>query len=231
LNIETLAGNPFFHSFDVINENFAIIQMNKSSVKFDKPTIIGFCVLDLSKTLMQDFNYNFMKYHYKNKFNLLYMDTDSFIYEIFTEDFYNDLKKFLNQFDTSNFTASNQFGLPLVNNKKIGLMKIETGEKIIRRFVGLRAKMYSIDIQNDLEIKKGKGVNKSVISSYNFDTYLNVLTNKSKILNEMYRIKANKHKLYTIKINKITLNHFDDKRFTMVDNVNTLSWYHYRIND
>jgi hypothetical protein len=77
-------------------------------------------------------------------------------------------------------------------------MKVETGDKVIKRFVGLRSKMYSMDIQNDHCIKKAKGVNKNVVASYNFDTYLNVLKNKSIILNEMYRIKAEKHKLYTI---------------------------------
>jgi hypothetical protein len=231
LNIETLSSNPFFHSFDIINENFAIIQMHKSSVKFDKPIVIGFSVLEISKTLMYDFNYNFMKKQYKDKFNLLYMDTDSFIYEIFTDDFYKDMKSYLDEFDTSNFSPTNQFGIPIVNNKKIGLMKVETGDKVIKRFVGLRSKMYSIDIQNDHCIKKAKGVNKNVVASYNFDTYLNVLKNKSTILNEMYRIKAEKHKLYTTKINKITLNYFDDKRYTLGNNIDTLAWYHYRISD
>jgi hypothetical protein len=141
------------------------------------------------------------------------------------------MKSYLDEFDTSNFSPTNQFGIPIVNNKKIGLMKVETGDKVIKRFVGLRSKMYSIDIQNDHCIKKAKGVNKNVVASYNFDTYLNVLKNKSTILNEMYRIKAEKHKLYTTKINKITLNYFDDKRYTLGNNIDTLAWYHYRISD
>ena len=115
LNIETLTANPFFHSFQIYDEDFAIVQMKKSSIEFNKPIIIGYSVLEISKTFMYDFHYNVMKPNYNNNLSLLYCDTDSFIYLIQTNDFYTDLKtKLKNYFDTSNFSQTNQFGvLPL----------------------------------------------------------------------------------------------------------------------
>lgn len=107
--------------------------MRKASVKFDKPIAIGFNVLEYSKYYMYSFYYNYLVPKYGNRVKLLYMDTDSYILEIRTDDFYKDIIDDIDKhFDTSNFPASNEYGIPIKNNKIIGKWKIETGNKSIR---------------------------------------------------------------------------------------------------
>ena len=82
---------PQMKSFKIIDENLATISLNQTEIEWDKPTIVGACILDLLKKFMYDFHYNTMKKHFNCK--LLYSDTDSFVYEIFSNDFFADLKR------------------------------------------------------------------------------------------------------------------------------------------
>ncbi|CAF4750982.1 unnamed protein product [Pieris macdunnoughi] len=109
---------------------------------------------------MYEFQYSYMLPKYRQNVQLLYTDTDSFIYNIKTNNFYEDIKCDLQaRFDTSDFSKDNIYNLPLVNKKNVGLMKDESNGRIIREFIGLRSKMYSYIIQDDdddshLTIKK-----------------------------------------------------------------------------
>ncbi len=242
LNIETLTASALYHSFTIIkgnkNENdddenssdFAIIQLRKESIEFNRPIIIGFCVLEISKTLMYDYHYNYMIEKYGTaRCKLLYMDTDSFIYEIFTKDVYSDIKPDIDKyFDTSNFPKNNIYGLPIKNKKAIGKWKFETAEKIIQAFYGLRSKMYLIHILGDDIIAKAKGVLYHLTKTFTPELYKEVLFNKKSLSHEMTKIRSYKHQLYTEKQNKISLSHFDDKRFILEDGINTLAWGHYK---
>ena len=78
-----LIAKPQFHSCSVISENLVAIQMNKTQITYDKPIYLGFCVLDLSKSHMYNFHYDYMKKKYGINAKLLYMDTDSLTYRIF----------------------------------------------------------------------------------------------------------------------------------------------------
>jgi len=89
---KTLISKSNFHSATKINDNFYAIQMNRLSVLFNKPMYLGLAVLDLSKWKMYDFHYQYMKPKFQEKLLLNYMDTDSFIYTIKTEDFYKDIR-------------------------------------------------------------------------------------------------------------------------------------------
>lgn len=113
----TLISSPYFHSCLTINEDLVIIQLNRSLVVYNKPMHIGFAILDLSKILMYDFHYNNIRKIYCDKAQLLYTDTDSLIYSIFTDDFYSDIKKDLTMFDTSDYPLSNKFNIKHVNKK------------------------------------------------------------------------------------------------------------------
>ncbi|GFY19288.1 uncharacterized protein TNCV_4126751 [Trichonephila clavipes] len=118
-------------------------------------------ILDLSKHLMYDFHCNVMKPKYGEIIKLLYMDTDSFIYDIRTDDFYEDMKGMIDYFDTSDYQENKRYGMPRVNKKVLGKMKDENAGKILEEFVGLRSKMYACKTETDL-IKKSKGVKKCV---------------------------------------------------------------------
>ena len=116
--------------------------MNKTRVKMNKPIYLG-SILDIKKILMYEFWYDYMKPKYGNDVKLRYIDTDSFIMNIKTEDVYKDIANDVEKrFDTSNYEVNKS--LPTGKNKKvIGLMKDELGGKIITEFVTLRPKTYS----------------------------------------------------------------------------------------
>ena len=86
-----LVAKPNFLSRKIFNENLVSVHMKKTSLTMNKPVYLGMCILDLSKTLMFDFHYNYIIPKYGNKAKLLFTDTDSFIYEIQTKDFYKDI--------------------------------------------------------------------------------------------------------------------------------------------
>ena len=139
--------------------------MNKTQITYDKPIYLGFCVLDLSKSHMYNFHYDYMKKKYGINAKPLHMDTDSLTYHIFTHDFYNDIKGDLYDFfDTSDFEVNNQYNIPLVNKKTIGFFKDENNGKLFKDYVGLRSKMYAMNIE-DRTIKKCKGVNIAVTNN------------------------------------------------------------------
>jgi len=123
----------------------------------------------LSKTLMYEFHYNYIKKKFGSKANLLFMDTDSLCYEIKTEDFFKDISADVQKkFDTSNFSLNHPSGIPTGINKKVpGMFKDEAGGEIIEEFVSLRAKLYAIK-KLDGEEKKCKGVKRNVIRNKNF---------------------------------------------------------------
>ena len=119
--------------------------MKKTELTFNKPVYLGMSILDLSKTLMYDFHYNYIKQKYGDKAKLLFTDTDSLMYEIQTKDFYKDISEDVkHRFDTSDYPPEHSSGIPPGINKKVhGMFKDEAGGKVIDEFVGLRAKLYS----------------------------------------------------------------------------------------
>ena len=138
--------------------------MKKKSLTFDKPVYIGMCILDISKTLMYDFHYNYIRSKYGEKAKLLFTDTDSLAYEVETKDFYKDIASdVVDKFDTSNFPKDHPSRIYTNANKKVvGMFKDEAGGKIIEEFVGLRSKLYSYKMYEGWEEKKCKGVKKPV---------------------------------------------------------------------
>ena len=128
----------------------------------NKPVYLGQAILDISKILMYEFWYNYIKPKYEDKARLCYMDTDSFVIYIKTEDFYEDIANDVERwFDTSNYDKNDERPLPIGKNKKvIGLFKDELGGKIMKEFVALRAKAYAYLMEDGSEHKKAKGTRK-----------------------------------------------------------------------
>ena len=208
-----LVSEPNYHTINLISEDLSIIEMKKTKVKMSKPIYLGLSILEISKILMYEFWYDYMKPKYNDNVRLCYMDTDSFIMNIKTNDFYKDISDNVdNRFDTSNYEVKRP--LPIGKNKKvIGLMKDELGGEIITEFFALRPKTYSYLTDNDKIDKKAKGTKKCVIKKMiKFDDYKKCLLNDKVILKSQQRFISNKHDVYTEDVNKIALSNDDDKR-------------------
>ena len=158
------------------------------------------CILDLSKTLMYDFHYNYIKNKFNEKATLLFTDTDSLAYEIETEAFYKDISGDVREFfDTSNFPKGHSSGIEVGCNKKVvGMFKDEAGGKSIREFVGLRAKLYAYKMHEGKEEKRCKGDKKAVVKrSINFEDYKTCLFTGKAQTRTMNVIRSHGHELFT----------------------------------
>ena len=172
-------------------------------------------ILDISKTLMYKFWYDYIKPKYKDKEKVCYTDTDSFIIHMKTEYFYKDIANDVEKwFNTSNYDKNDKRPLPISWNKKlISLFKEELGGRIMKEFVGLRAKTYAYLMDDDSEHKKAKGTKKCVIKrELKFKNYTDSLFNDKTILKSQQRFKSDCHNVYTEQINKIALSSNDEKR-------------------
>ena len=136
------ASEPNYHSTKYISEDLLIMEKKKVEVKMNKPIYLGQAILDISKTLMYEFRYDYIKPKDKAKARLCYMDTDSFIIHIKTEDFYKDTADDVEKwFDTSKYDKNDKRPLPVgINKKVLGMFKDKLDGKIITEFVALRAK-------------------------------------------------------------------------------------------
>ena len=196
-----LVSEPNYHTINLISEDFSVIEMKKTKVKMNKPIYLGLSILEISKILMYEFWYDYIKPKYNDNVRLCYMDTDSFVMHIKTNDFYKDIASDVeNRFDTSNYEANTseitagpsslersalaRRPLPTGKNKKvIGLIKDELGGQIITEFVTLRSKTYSFLTDNGKEDKKAKGTNKCIIKKMiKFNDYKKCLLNGKIIL-------------------------------------------------
>ena len=130
--------------------------MGLTKVVMKKPVYLGQTILDLSKIVMYEFHYEYMKPKFNKGLQLCYMDTDSFIYHIKTEDFYADITYNVEErFDTSGYIPDH-CPLPTGKNKKvIRLMKDELGGTIMTEFVSLRPKLYSYKKLDGTETPNG----------------------------------------------------------------------------
>ena len=194
--------------------------MNKTKVKMNKPIYLGLSILNISKILMYEFWYGYMKPKYNNNVKLCYMDTESFVMNIKTSDFYKDIANDVEcKFDTSNYEVDRP--LPTRKNKKtIGLMKDELGGKIITEFVTLRLKTYLYLTDDGKEDKKAKGTRKCEIKRMiKFEDYKNCLLKDEILLKSQQRFISKKHNVYTEDINKIALSNDDDKRIVSSDKI------------
>ena len=135
---------PNFKSGVRFGPNLMGCEMGQIKVVMNKPVYLGQAILDLSKIVMYEFHYDYMKRKYNNdKLTLCYMDTDSLIYSIETDDFYKDIAEDVkDRFDTSGYNPNRPLPVGL-NKKVISLMKDELREEIMTEIITLRPKMYA----------------------------------------------------------------------------------------
>ncbi|CAH1639518.1 unnamed protein product [Spodoptera littoralis] len=225
LDAEKLLAKPNLKSVSIFSDNFIAVELYHEKVVLDRPIYIGFTVLEYSKQHLYQFHYDFIKKKYGNNAKLCYTDTDSLLYLIYTTDFYQDMHDDLTKFDTSNFAVNNPYHIPQTNAKVPGLWKHEMGDDLIIEFVGLRAKLYFINSLKT-QIKKAKGVSKSITNNLKLDDYSNVLLTDKALRCKMNMIKSIKHVLYSQQVDKQVLDRNDDKIQVLQDQIHTLPWGH-----
>ena len=222
-----LVSEPNCHSHKKFSEHLMAIEMKKTKIKMIKPIYLGMSVLDISKTLMYEFWYDYIKPKYGDKAKLCYADTDSFVIYIKIEDRFVDIAGDVKRwFDTSNFDKNDKGPPPIGENKKVpGVFKDELGGKIMKEFVALRAKTYAYLIhgyeKNKIINKKAEGTKKCVIKrELMFENYKDCMFNGKVILKSQQRFKSN-HKEHTEEVNKIALSSNDDTRLQTFDGIET----------
>ena len=226
--LNKLSAKPTYVSSKIFNENLAAVHTKKERLLLDKPSYVGMCILDLSKTHMYDFHYNYIKKKYPDS-QLLFTDTDSLFYYIKSEkDIYEEFWVERELFDNSDYPKSSKY-FSDENKKVIGKFKDEAAGKPILEFVGLKSKMYSYTI-GDEEHKKAKGVKKNVVKNeIRHRDYLDVLFNKKTLHHRMNTIRSESHQINSYHLNKVSLSPYDDKRYLLDDGVASLSYGHYLI--
>ena len=185
--------------------------MRKERLKLDKPLYVGMCILDLSKTLMCDFHYNYIKRKYGDRAKLLFTDTDSLCYTIQTDDVYEDLNGDRDMFDNSDYSEDSKFFFDW-NKKVIGKFKDEAVE-IKTEIKNNKTEMAEIktEIKNH---KNAKGVKKNVIKrDLQHSNYLKCLQNNSMMRHKMKGFRSDHHVVSSYEFNKISLSCYDDKRY------------------
>ena len=190
-----LTSRPNFDRATIFDKNLIAIPMKKTEVHFNKAVYVGQAILDLSKTLMFNFHYNYIQKKYKQRAELLFTDTDSLMYQIYTDDFYKDIYHDIEtKFDTSDYPPDHPSGiLTGVNKKVIGTFKDEVAGKQITYFVGLRPKLYSFKIEESKEVRKCKDIKKNVVKKgIEFEDYVHCLFSGEKQMRSMKIIRSEK---------------------------------------
>ena len=218
---------PNFKSGTLFGPNLMGCEMGKIKVVMNKPVYLGQAILNLSKIVMYEFHYNCMKHKYtEDKLTLCYMDTDSLIYDIETDDFYKDIADDIeSRFDMSGYVHDRP--LPVGKNKKvIGLMKDELGGGIMKEFITLTPKMYAYKVGSS-ESKKCKGIKKCVVKkTISFEDYKTCLFSGRASYRSQLMFRSLKHEVRTLEVNKLALSRNDDKRIT-VDGIASLARGHH----
>ena len=223
-----LAARPTYISHKIFHENLVAVHCKQAKLVLNKPSYVGMCILELSKTLMYDFHYNYILPKYPDA-KLLFTDTDSLCYHIRTEDIYSDFFADRELFDNSDYPSDSKFYFA-ENKKVIGKFKDETAGVPIREFIGLKSKMYSISLDNEKNSKKAKGVKKNIIrKGISHGDYLDVLYQSKVMHHKMKTIHSDRHQISSYEINKISLSPFDDKRYILSDGISSYAYGHLNI--
>jgi hypothetical protein len=220
--------SPLLKGIRIFNETLVAVEMQKSSVLINKPTAVGFSVLELSKLLMYRFHYEIMKPRY-SKLQLLMTDTDSLVYEVHTANVYKDMYEMREHFDFSEYARTSPFYSD-ENKLVVGKMKDEYKGVVIKSFVGLAPKMYSILTVENKEKKTAKGVPRSTLAKTITHTdYETQVTNPTVTRVFGYSIASANHKVYTVHKTRRGICSFDNKRWIAANGVDTYAYGHARL--
>ena len=189
--LSKLASKPTYVNSKIFNDNLVTVDKMKETLKLDRPAHVGMCILDLSKTLMNDFHYNYIKKKCNNKTKLLFTDTDSLCYEIETQDIYEELRQDRNLFDNSDYPKDSEC-VDSTNKKVIGKFKDEAAGMPIVEFIGLLCKIHMS--KKTVKTRRQQKVYENVIKkNINHENYKDCLLNRKQMLHSMHTIRSECH--------------------------------------
>lgn len=228
--LKKIVSKPSFESCKVFEDNLVAAHCKNVKVTITKPVYVGQAILDLSKLLMYDFFYNYLKKRYGAKCRLLMTDTDSFLYQLVDtkSDLYLDMMDYTHLWDTSDYPPEH-FLHSNENKRVVGLFHDETNGRPIEKFCGLRSKLYVYQVNDGQDIKKAKGITKPTIQKkLYFELYEKALFENTEHIESMDLIRSHSHQLYVETVHKKCLTAFDDKRYILPDG-STYAFSHYKI--
>ena len=193
--------------------------MKKNKLYLNRPIHVEFAILDLLKVFMHQIHYACMKRKCGPTAKLLFTETDSLCYDVKTEDIYQVMSQDANLFDTSEYDQDHAL-YSTANKKVLEKMKDETHTIPIGKFVGVRPKMYSImytEKNKQMQKKTDKGIKKSATKNKSdmLATRSACMFEKKEIMASMNQIRGENHGNYLIKLYKIGLNPYDNKRYIL----------------
>lgn len=226
--------DPTYERHVIINENICIVILGQPTARLIKPYYVGFTILEFSKSIMYDFFYFVLRPKFGEKnVDLIYSDTDSMCLSIRSNKIVDDLFDLKCHFDFSNLHPSH----PLSSQENKAILfkfKEEFGLQPISRICALKSKTYSIEVacnckvgidnsgiclkcknlSNDTyQCNKLKGINKSATREILFENFYRCLLENIPQKSLMYQIRSHKQQITTVRLNKLSLSSFDDKRF------------------
>ena len=228
--LDKLTSKPTYVSSKIFNENLMAVHKVKETLTLNKPAYMGMCILDLSKMLMYDFHYNYIKRKYGNRAKLLFTDMDCLTYEIKAKDVYKDFWNDKEMFDNSDYPENSPYHCN-TNKKVIGKFKDKACGVLIVEFIGLKSKMYSYIKSDERGGKTAKGIKKNAIkNNIKHEDYKNMLMNNEQMHHKMKTIRSQRHQLGSYEINKASLSCFDDKCYIHDNGISSYAYGLYKIN-
>ena len=205
-------------------DNLYLIEMFKNEIIYDKPIYVGTSILDLSKLHMMRFHYEVIHANFDNNYELIYSDTDSFVYNIKHPDIYNWVKNNNSHFDLSD----DKYNKDDTNKKVLGKFKDELEGVPMKYFTALNPKVYCFE-SADASVRKCKGVSKVVVKKEitNSD-FKKVIDTGENIKKNVCAIRSFNHAVYTIETEKKCLTNYYDKMH-MTDSNTCVPYGHYSI--
>ena len=222
--LDKIQAKPHLKRWEVLQEELALAELQRSVVRLDRPIYVGFSVLEESKVHMYRFHYQIMKPQYPD-ISLLFTDTDSLCYLIQTEDLYADFSSQLATYmDTSNFPRDHP-SYSTANARVLGKFKEEQPPpNCVAKFVGLRPKLYALENADGSSKSTCKGVPRHKKSK--FATYLACLQSRKPQHARFNAIRSTLHSVASLPVKKVAMSAFDDKRYVLTDGPTTRALQH-----
>ena len=224
-----MVSKPTYIGKKEFTEDLVAVHKIKETLVLNRPAYVGMCILDLSKTVMYDSHYNYIKKKYGPRAKLGFTDTDSLCYEITSKDVYKDFRADKHKFGNSDYPKESPFFDP-TNTRVIGKFKDEAAGMPIKKFIGLKSKMYGYIKDNGKNEKTCKGVKTDVIKkNVTHENYRDTLLGGKQLMHQMGTIRSDHHQFGSYQLNKISLPCFDDKRYILEDGISSNAYGHKNI--